>query len=91
MTPFCSPLTYEGLMDEAFSINAGYVDIPESEGAKKKRIKLSNDDKVFEQIRGMHVSEVFGHLKNIVSHLNEVNNVRLRFYCIQGVLFCLFV
>jgi hypothetical protein len=63
-------------MDESFSINAGYVDIPEAtDTSKKKRIKLSNDDKVFEQIRSMHVSEVFGHLKNIVSHLNEVNNV----------------
>ena len=46
VTPFCSPLTYEGLLDESFNINAGYIDIPESETTKKKRIKLSNDDKV---------------------------------------------
>jgi len=69
-------------MDESFSINAGYVDIPEEGTNKKKRIKLSNDDKVFEQIRSMHVSEVFGHLKNIVSHLNEVNNVNSYYFFI---------
>lgn len=76
ITPFCSPLIYEGLMDESFSINAGYVDLPEIEGSKKKRIKLSNDDKVFEQIRTMHISEVFGYLKNIVNYLNEVKDKR---------------
>lgn len=46
VTPFCSPLTYEGLMDESFTITAGYIDIPETENTKKKRIKLTNDDKV---------------------------------------------
>lgn len=76
VTPFCSPLTYEGLMDESFTITAGYIDIPETENTKKKRIKLTNDDKVFEQIRSMHVSEVFVYLKNRISYLNEVQGKR---------------
>ncbi|CAF0708878.1 unnamed protein product [Brachionus calyciflorus] len=72
ITPFCSPLTYEGLLNEYFSLNAGYIDqVPEI--VKNKRVKLSNDDKIFENIRGMHISEIFAHLKNFVNELKNVH------------------
>lgn len=46
VTMFCSPLTYEGLLDDSFIINAGYIEMPTSDPAKTKRVKLSNEDKV---------------------------------------------
>ena len=89
ITPFCSPLTYEGLLDESFKINAGIVELPattstspnatasnDQQQNKTKRVKLSNEDRIFEEIRTMHVSEVFGHLKNIVSNMKNVYEKR---------------
>lgn len=73
ITPLCSPLIFEGLLDESFNINAGFVDLPEAEN-KKKRVKLDNEDKIFEEIRGMHISEVFGYLKNKVHYLNSLKD-----------------
>jgi hypothetical protein len=43
VTPFCTPLNYEGLLDEIYSIQTGTIDIPNSE---IKRLNLSNDDPV---------------------------------------------
>jgi hypothetical protein len=89
VTPFCSPLTYEGLLDESFKINAGIVELPSTNTSsptttttndqqqnKTKRVKLSNEDRIFEEIRTMHVSEVFSHLKNIVSNMKNVYEKR---------------
>ena len=52
VTLFCSPLTYEGLLDDSFIINAGFIEMPTSDPTKTKRVKLSNEDKVnkFKQI-----------------------------------------
>jgi len=46
VTLFCSPLTYEGLLDDSFKINAGFIEMPTSDPTKTKRVKLSNEDKV---------------------------------------------
>ena len=43
VTPFCTPLNYEGLLDEIYSIKSGTIEIPNLE---LKRLNLSNDDPV---------------------------------------------
>ena len=46
VTLFCSPLTYEALLDDSFKINAGFIELPTNDPSKPKRVKLSNEDKV---------------------------------------------
>ena len=61
VTPLLTQLTYEGSIDEHFSIQAGVVDLPESvtgsgEGGKKlpSKVMLHSRDSVFESIRHKH-------------------------------------
>ena len=51
--------------------------MPTNDPNKTRRVKLSNDDKVFEEIRTMHVSEVFSHLKSVVAEMKNVHEVKL--------------
>ena len=46
VTLFCSPLTYEGLLDDSFKINAGFIELVYNDPAKPRRVKLSNEDRV---------------------------------------------
>ena len=39
-------MTYEGLLDDSFKINAGNIEVPSNDPTKPKRVKLSNEDKV---------------------------------------------
>ncbi|RNA37684.1 vacuolar sorting-associated 33B [Brachionus plicatilis] len=72
ITPFCTPLTYEGIISEHFKLNVGYIEhIPDE--IKRKIVKLSNNDKIFENIRGMHISEIFSHLKKFLADLKNVH------------------
>lgn len=86
ITPFCSPLTYEGLINEHFKLNVGFIEkIPVE--LKSKRIKLSKNDKIFENIRDMHISEIFPHLKKNLEDLKSVQevfcfNLKKKFYLI---------
>jgi hypothetical protein len=71
VTPMCTQLTYEGLIDEIFGINNATLDLPEEKlvdpktlnkekikpGAKKK-IALNSDDKIFHEIRDLNLRAV---------------------------------
>lgn len=54
----------------------GFIELPTNDPNKTRRVKLSNDDKVFEEIRTMHVSEVFSHLKSVVAEMKNVHEVK---------------
>lgn len=43
VTPFCTPLNYEGLLDEIYEIKTSSIEIPDSE---IKKLILTNDDPV---------------------------------------------
>jgi vacuolar protein sorting-associated protein 33B len=84
VTPFCSSLVYEGLLDDAFHINAGFIDVPQKQenddtntnNNKTKRIRLCSNDKVFDEIRNIHIVEVFSHLKSIVTNMKNIEGKR---------------
>uniref|UniRef100_S4RFL9 VPS33B late endosome and lysosome associated n=1 Tax=Petromyzon marinus TaxID=7757 RepID=S4RFL9_PETMA len=66
ITPLCSQVTFEGLLDDIFGIKCGSVEFgPEVTGTEKKlKILLNSQDKVFREIRNQHFSNVFGLLSS---------------------------
>ncbi|XP_022108783.1 vacuolar protein sorting-associated protein 33B-like isoform X2 [Acanthaster planci] len=66
VTPLCTQTTYEGLLDETFSIRSGYCEFgPEVTGTDKSlRLLLNCEDQIFDDIRDRHISHVFGYLSS---------------------------
>ncbi len=73
ITPFCSQMCYEGLIDEYFNIEGGRMKIPKSGDADNsarqfEHISISTkDDMIIERIRAMHFTKVFQEIKGIHS------------------------
>ncbi|XP_078285990.1 vacuolar protein sorting-associated protein 33B isoform X1 [Rhinoraja longicauda] len=64
VTPMCSQVVYEGLVDDVFRIKCGSVDFGSEVTSSEKSVKvlLNSQDKVFKEIRNEHFSNVFGFL-----------------------------
>ncbi|RAL50278.1 hypothetical protein DM860_007952 [Cuscuta australis] len=63
VTPMCSQLTYEGLMDEFLGINNGAVEVDSSimgaqQEGKKMKVPLNSSDKLFKEIRDQNFEVV---------------------------------
>ncbi|XP_053320197.1 vacuolar protein sorting-associated protein 33B [Spea bombifrons] len=77
VTPLCSQVVYEGLVDDVFRIKCGSVEFGPDVTSSDKSIKvlLNSQDKVFEEIRNEHFSNVFGFLsqkaRNLQSHYDK--------------------
>lgn len=73
VTPLCSQLTYEGLLDEAFGINSGYIEFGSEVTGKEQSVKLmlSSEDEIFEEVRNRHFSNVFSYLSNKAKSLQS--------------------
>ncbi|KAK2404069.1 Sec1/munc18 (SM) protein superfamily [Trifolium repens] len=66
ITPLCSQLTYEGLLDEFLHINNGSVEVDASilgtpQDGKKTKVPLNSSDKLFKEIRDLNF-EVVGQI-----------------------------
>ncbi|XP_018108671.1 vacuolar protein sorting-associated protein 33B isoform X2 [Xenopus laevis] len=64
VTPLCSQVVYEGLVDDIFRIKCGSVEFgPEVTSCDKSiKVLLNSQDKVFGEIRNEHFSNVSGFL-----------------------------
>ncbi|KAJ0001827.1 hypothetical protein NQD34_001623 [Periophthalmus magnuspinnatus] len=64
VTPLCSQVVYEGLVDDIFRIKCGCVEFSPDVTSSEKSVKvmLNSQDKVFNEIRNEHFSNVFGFL-----------------------------
>ncbi|KAM4039583.1 vacuolar protein sorting-associated protein 33B isoform 1-T2 [Anomaloglossus baeobatrachus] len=71
ITPLCSQVVYEGLVDDIFRIKCGSVEFgPEVTSSDKSvKILLNAQDKVFGQIRNEHFSNVFSFLSQKARNL----------------------
>lgn len=59
ITPMCSQLTYEGMLDDVFKIHCGFVELDKDiTGKGKVKVLLNEKDPVFSLIRSMHFSAV---------------------------------
>ncbi|XP_044135433.1 vacuolar protein sorting-associated protein 33B [Bufo gargarizans] len=71
ITPLCSQVVYEGLVDDIFRIKCGSVEFgPEVTSSDKSvKILLNAQDKVFGEIRNEHFSNVFSFLSQKARNL----------------------
>ncbi|KJE88792.1 vacuolar protein sorting-associated protein 33A [Capsaspora owczarzaki ATCC 30864] len=62
VTPLCTQLTYEGLLDESFSIEHSFVtlnaDITGNKDGKKTKVPLNSSDRIFSEIRDLNFAAV---------------------------------
>ncbi|XP_015448902.1 vacuolar protein sorting-associated protein 33B [Pteropus alecto] len=71
VTALCSQVVYEGLVDDTFRIKCGSVDFgPEVTSSDRSlKVLLNAEDKVFNEIRNEHFSNVFGFLSQKARNL----------------------
>ncbi|CAF0729800.1 unnamed protein product [Rotaria sordida] len=80
ITPFCSQMCYEGLLDEYFNIEGARMKIPKTDntdnsGRQFEYISLSTkDDMIIEGIRAMHFTKVFQEIKAYLARQNVLQN-----------------
>jgi len=87
VTALCSQVVYEGLVDDTFRIKCGSVDFgPEVTSSDRSlKVLLNAEDKVFNEIRNEHFSNVFGFLSQKARNLQAQYDVRLQ---ARAPLFC---
>ncbi|XP_069758331.1 vacuolar protein sorting-associated protein 33B [Narcine bancroftii] len=73
VTPMCSQVVYEGLVDDVFRIKCGSVDFGSEVTSSDKSVKvlLNSQDKVFKEIRNEHFTNVFGFLSQKARKLQK--------------------
>ncbi|CAI9572902.1 unnamed protein product [Staurois parvus] len=73
VTPLCSQVVYEGLVDDIFRIKCGSVEFGPEVTSFDKSIKvlLNSQDKVFGEIRNEHFSNVFSFLSQKARNLQS--------------------
>ncbi|XP_062327487.1 vacuolar protein sorting-associated protein 33B [Osmerus eperlanus] len=78
VTPLCSQVVYEGLVDDTFRIKCGCVEFgPEVTSSDKSiKVMLNSQDKVFSEIRNEHFSNVFSFLSQKARNLQTAYDKR---------------
>ncbi|KAM4593917.1 vacuolar protein sorting-associated protein 33B isoform 1-T3 [Odontesthes bonariensis] len=78
VTPLCSQVVYEGLVDDIFRIKCGCVEFgPDGTSSDKSvKVMLNSQDKVFSEIRNEHFSNVFGFLSQKAKNLQTAYDKR---------------
>jgi len=76
VTPMCSQLTYEGLLDEMLQINNGSVEVDASimgaqEDAKKVKVPLNSSDKLYKEIRDLNFEVVVQTLRQKATSIQQ--------------------
>ncbi|GJN38469.1 hypothetical protein PR202_gb27510 [Eleusine coracana subsp. coracana] len=76
VTPMCSQLTYEGLLDEMLQINNGSVEVDASimgtqQDGKKVKVPLNSSDKLYKEIRDLNFEVVFQVLRQKATSIQQ--------------------
>ncbi|GLT93244.1 hypothetical protein SLE2022_110450 [Rubroshorea leprosula] len=76
VTPMCSQLTYEGLLDEFLHINNGAVELDTSvmgvqQEGKKTKVPLNSSDKLFKEIRDLNFEVVVQVLRQKATSMKQ--------------------
>nr|XP_034919197.1 vacuolar protein-sorting-associated protein 33 homolog isoform X2 [Populus alba] len=76
VTPMCSQLTYEGLLDEFLHINNGAVELDSSimgvqQEGKKMKVPLNSSDKLFKEIRDLNFEVVVQVLRQKATSMKQ--------------------
>ncbi|KAL3865585.1 hypothetical protein ACJMK2_042960, partial [Sinanodonta woodiana] len=78
VTPLCTQVTYEGLLDDIFGIKCGFIefDIDISGKEQGAKILLSSKDMLYDDIRNRHFTNVFDLLKSKAKELQALSDKR---------------
>ncbi|KAJ4971557.1 hypothetical protein NE237_004656 [Protea cynaroides] len=76
VTPMCSQLTYEGLLDEFLRVNNGSVELDASimgiqQEGKKVKVPLNSSDKLFKEIRDLNFEVVVQVLRQKATSMKQ--------------------
>ncbi|KAL2548877.1 Vacuolar protein-sorting-associated protein 33-like protein [Forsythia ovata] len=76
VTPMCTQLTYEGLLDEFLGVNNGAVELDSSimgvqQEGKKLKVPLNSSDKLFKEIRDMNFEIVVQVLRQKATSMKQ--------------------
>ncbi|KAI4351470.1 hypothetical protein L6164_005838 [Bauhinia variegata] len=77
VTPLCSQLTYEGLLDEFLHVNNGSVELDASimgvqqQEGKKMKVPLNSSDKLFKEIRDLNFEVVVQILRQKATSMKQ--------------------
>lgn len=83
VTPMCTPLTYEGLLDEILGITHGFItvdaeliadeDAPAAANGEKKQVSvpLNSNDKLYADVRDFHVERLGMNLQQQARDIRE--------------------
>ncbi|KAL0298924.1 UNVERIFIED_CONTAM: Vacuolar protein-sorting-associated protein 33, partial [Sesamum radiatum] len=76
VTPMCSQLTYEGLLDEFLGVNNGAVELDASimgvqQEGKKIKVPLNSSDKLFKEIRDLNFEVVVQLLRQKATSMKQ--------------------
>ncbi|KAK7268246.1 hypothetical protein RIF29_20941 [Crotalaria pallida] len=76
VTPLCSQLTYEGLLDEFLHVNNGSVELDASimglqQEGKKTKVPLNSSDKLFKEIRDLNFEVVVQILRQKATSMKQ--------------------
>ncbi|EFJ35572.1 hypothetical protein SELMODRAFT_79381 [Selaginella moellendorffii] len=73
VTPMCSQLTYEGLVDEFLNINNGCVELDPAilGGDKKVKVPLNSSDKLYRDLRDLNFGVVGGILREKAASMKQ--------------------
>ncbi|XP_031384419.1 vacuolar protein-sorting-associated protein 33 homolog [Punica granatum] len=76
VTPMCSQLTYEGLLDEFLRVNHGSMELDASimgvqQEGKKMRVPLNSSDKLFKEIRDLNFEVVVQVLRQKATSMKQ--------------------
>ncbi|GFS30081.1 Sec1/munc18-like (SM) proteins superfamily [Actinidia rufa] len=76
VTPMCSQLTYEGLLDEFLRVNNGAVELDSSimgvqQEGKKIKVPLNSSDKLFKEIRDLNFEVVVQVLRQKATSMKQ--------------------
>ena len=66
VTPLLTQISYEGLLDDNFGIQYGSVTLSEKVTGKSKptKLMLNSNDPTYSQVKGCHISYLFGFIKD---------------------------
>ncbi|KAL6179372.1 hypothetical protein ACLB2K_050887 [Fragaria x ananassa] len=79
VTPMCTQLTYEGIVDEFLRINNGSVEVNPSvmdvkQEGQKMKVPLNSSDKLFKEIRDLHFEVVVQILRQKATSMKQDYN-----------------
>ncbi|KAK7115615.1 vacuolar protein sorting-associated protein 33B-like [Littorina saxatilis] len=75
VTPMCTPMTYEALLDETFGIECGVIELGAEIVGKQQNVKmlLTSNDPIYTEIRDCHFSSVFPFLSAKAKELHAIH------------------